>query len=580
MAGLPVLVGWVYLYVSEMWWIFAATLGAMILALILYMRNLAGVLTPLLVSAVSAVWAFGFVGWIGHSVEPLTMVVPVLLVARSFSHSIQVTERYYEILHSTGEPISAAENALSALLAPGTLGIITDAAALLLIGVTPIPMMEKFALFCGFWALSMFPANVLLSPVLLSVLPAPRNVNLVVSPSERTGLHTLIAMFLSQVARFSYGRRRRLTGIGLITVFAAGAIGVDRLMVGSDADGSPLLWEDAHYNQAVREINRRFAGMNTLELVFEAGDRAAVRSSDAVHAMHALQRHLESLPDAPAATFSLADYLPELNRLFSGGNPKWLPLDRGEGKLDGVIDWLLFRPGSNPKQFSHVLNLDSGHGVVRVWQKDLRPDTLERTVTQARSAIDSVGVDHGRFRIRLGSGNIALEQAVNETVAKSERIMLFLLIGVILLTCSVAYRSAMAGVVLLVPVIVSNLLLVLAMVFLGIGLSIHTLPITAIGIGIGIDYGIYLLSRLCEEARREADLGAAIDRAVGTSGMAIFFTATVVLIGLLPWYFLSELKFQADMGLLLTLVMMINMIVALIVVPYTVRLLKPRFVSG
>ena len=137
--------------------------------------------------------------------------------------------------------------------------------------------------------------------------------------------------------------------------------------------------------------------------------------------------------------------------------------------------------------------------------------------------------------------------------------------AVILFTCSVAYGSILAGILLLIPVNLSNLMLGSVMVLMGIGLDVNTLPIAAIGIGVGIDYGIYLLSRICEECSGDDDYGAAIQTAVMTTGKAIFFTATIVLISILPWYFLSGLKFLADMGLLLVLVMLINMAVALMV---------------
>ena len=96
---------------------------------------------------------------------------------------------------------------------------------------------------------------------------------------------------------------------------------------------------------------------------------------------------------------------------------------------------------------------------------------------------------------------------------------------------------------------------------------------------VGIDYGIYLLSRICEEHQAHDDYGKAIDAAVTTTGKAIFFTATIVLVGILPWYFLSSLKFLADMGLLLVLIMMINMVIALVVVPLLVYLGRPKFVT-
>jgi predicted RND superfamily exporter protein len=114
---------------------------------------------------------------------------------------------------------------------------------------------------------------------------------------------------------------------------------------------------------------------------------------------------------------------------------------------------------------------------------------------------------------------------------------------------------------------------------MGIGLDVNTLPITAIGVGVGIDYGIYLLSRICEEYNSSEDVGLSIERAIATTGKAIFFTATIVLIAILPWYFLSGLKFLADMGLLLVMVMLINMLVALVLLPLEIWLVKPRFLK-
>src|SRR3546814_13710939 len=55
------------------------------------------IVTPIVTSLVAAVWGFGFVGWLKSPIEPLLMIVPLLLVARSFSHCVQFTERYYEI---------------------------------------------------------------------------------------------------------------------------------------------------------------------------------------------------------------------------------------------------------------------------------------------------------------------------------------------------------------------------------------------------------------------------------------------------------------------------------------------------
>ena len=113
------------------------------------------------------------------------------------------------------------------------------------------------------------------------------------------------------------------------------------------------------------------------------------------------------------------------------------------------------------------------------------------------------------------------------------------------------------------------------------GLDVNSLPILAIGIGVGIDYGIYLLTRICEEYHlAHRNIGEAIRVALTTCGKAIFFTASLMTIGLAPWYFLSELKFLADMGLLLVVVMLINMVLALLLLPLLVYLVRPKFLDA
>ncbi|MEQ8493455.1 MAG: MMPL family transporter, partial [Gammaproteobacteria bacterium] len=121
---------------------------------------------------------------------------------------------------------------------------------------------------------------------------------------------------------------------------------------------------------------------------------------------------------------------------------------------------------------------------------------------------------------------------------------------------------------------------VAAMHLVGVGLDINAGIVAVMGVGVGIDYGIYLLSRICEEySAQEHDLGRALVAALTTTGKAIMFTASIMLLGIVPWYFLSDLKFMADMGLLLVVVMIINMVLSLVVLPLLVWYIKPKFLA-
>ena len=582
-AGQPILTGWVYSHQTAMLSIFAITAFALFLALVIYMSNVAGVVTPVLTSVIAAIWGFGFVGWIGDPIEPLIMVVPLLLVARSFSHCVQFIERFYEIYDEIGDKKKAAEEALGVMMAPGLLGIVTDAAGLFLIIVAPIPAMERFAIFCGFWALILFPTNVLVSPLILSLLPEPKNVKKIIGGQQAAGRgwHRSIRMMLSGISKLSHGRRARFTAITISCMLIFSVTQVMQIKVGNPVEGSNLLWQDSEYNVAVSEINKNFAGLNTLEVVFEAKDQnnpsRVARQFETVFSMLSLQKQLEKGEQPPVATLSFADYLPEANRLFSGGHPKWAPIDHNQMAVTAASNAVMI--GTGPKAFLHVTDFVQQNATVSLWYKDNKQETVDRALAQANEALAQIGVDHDAFRIRLGTGTIALQQSINDTVDYYQWIILGLLNLVILVTCGLAYRSVVAAVLLLIPVNVSNLFLGAVLVQMGIGLDVNTLPITAIGVGVGIDYGIYLLSRICEEYNSSEDVGLSIERAIATTGKAIFFTATIVLIAILPWYFLSGLKFLADMGLLLVMVMLINMLVALVLLPLEIWLVKPRFLK-
>ena len=582
-AGQPILTGWVYKYEEQMLGIFALTGFALIASLILYMRNVAGVVVPLTTSIVAAIWGFGFVGWINAPIEPLILVVPLLLVARSFSHGVQFIERYYEIYYHVRDKKKSAEIALSVMMAPGTLGIVTDAAGLFLIAIAPIPAMERFALFCGFWALILVPCSVFLAPLLVSFLPEPKNVKKIIgADGSQQGLHLWIKHILQRIAKLTYGKVAPITATVVGVMFATSFIITLDIKVGNPVEGSSLLFEDSEYNEAVSKINSHFPGLNTLEIVFEAKDpnnaNRVARQADTIFAMNELQRLLEKQEFPPAATLSFADYLPEANRLFSGGNPKWAPLDHNNAAVSAAGGAVMV--GTSPTAFAHVTDFVQQNATVSLWFKDNKQETVDIALEQAREAIDKIGADHEEFRVRLGTGTIALQQSINDTVDLYQWYILAALNLVILIACSYAYRSLTAGILLMIPVNMSNIFLASVMVKMDIGLDVNTLPIAAIGIGVGIDYGIYLLSRICEEWQEHKDYGLANLASIATTGKAIFFTSTIVLIGILPWYFLSELKFLADMGLLLVMVMFINMIIALVVLPLLVWLIKPSFVRS
>ena len=574
-AGQPMLTGWVYNYQKEMYFIFALGLLAMGFFLVLHFRNIAGVVTPLVVGIVSAIWGFGFAGLLGYNLDPLIIVVPVLLVARALSHSVQMCERYFEIYSQVGDVRKASVDSLVSLFPPGVVGIICDAAGLFIIAIAPIRLIEKLAYVCGLWSLSLIITAVVLTFLMLSYLPPPRNVQKVVLSSARQD--GLLYRTFSFMAIFSSTRRWSIATclfFLLVSVFC-GWWALHRA-VGDVNPGTPILWPDSPYNTAIRKINERFAGFDVLQVVIE-GKPESIKTRDGLDLMQSFQRYMERDPEV-GATFSYSDQVSQVNRLFHGGFPKWGVVP--DNDVDSAMIFQLSMTGASPGDFDRLFTRDFSAGNVTVWYKDHRGETVERALRRAanfsQASKDNGGSD---LKVRLASGTIGLLGALNETIGKLEILTVVLISLVIFAVTTFIYRSFVAGLLLTIVSNTAYLITSALMYYLEIGLDVNTLPIGAVGMGIGIDYNIYLMSRMCEEYRSNPNYSKLIPASIFTTGKAIFFTATTMVVGIILWYFMSSLRFQAEMGLLLSAVMLAHVILALFFQAAFMMILQPKFIQ-
>ena len=130
-------------------------------------------------------------------------------------------------------------------------------------------------------------------------------------------------------------------------------------------------------------------------------------------------------------------------------------------------------------------------------------------------------------------------------------------------------------IVALVPLIITSMLCEALMVVLGIGIKVATLPVIALGVGIGVDYALSLLSIQLANQRNGDSLAVAYAKALRFTGKIVGLIGLTLAAGVCTWVF-SPIKFQADMGILLTFMFLWNMIGALILIPALSRFLMHK----
>ncbi|MGQ0384151.1 MAG: MMPL family transporter, partial [Gammaproteobacteria bacterium] len=211
-----------------------------------------------------------------------------------------------------------------------------------------------------------------------------------------------------------------------------------------------------------------------------------------------------------------------------------------------------------------LLNRDCSVMPVMLFLSDHRAETIERVV----AAVKVYRTRHPAEDVtyRLATANVGVMAAQNEEVEAKEFMILGWVFAAVTIMCLVNFRSVIGTVMVIVPLLLVSILVYAVMAFVGIGLKVNTLPMVALGAGIGVDYGIYLFSRMQEFLNRGESVQQAYLGALRVTGAAIFFTGVTLAIGVATWVF-SPLKFQADVGLMLTFMFLVNMLGAMILLP-------------
>ena len=211
---------------------------------------------------------------------------------------------------------------------------------------------------------------------------------------------------------------------------------------------------------------------------------------------------------------------------------------------------------------------------VSVYTTDHKAETIERVIDAVKE-FDAANRNE-RIAFRLASGNVGVMAATNEEVEASQFPILAYVYGAVIVLCLLSFRSISATVCIIVPLAVVSLLAYALMALLQIGLKVSTLPVVALGVGIGVDYGIYIYGRLRTHLEEGLDFAAAYERTLATTGAGVVLTGLTLAAGVATWI-VAPLKFQADMGTVLTFMFLVNMVGAVVLLPALgAWLVRPR----
>ncbi|MAY39253.1 MULTISPECIES: MMPL family transporter [Spongiibacter] len=569
-TGQPVLVGWAYTYMDQILQIFAFTVLTMLALLIFHFRKAYGVLIPLGGVLISTVWGLGIISLLGYNLDPLGLVIPFLIAARAMSHGVQLVERYYAEAASSGNGPAAAKATFDSLFRPGSLGVVSDAIGLLLIAVGSIPLNTHLGIYASMWAITVVFSVLIGVPLLLSILPTPREPRL-----KETILRHIGASSSRIVSRPGSARTLLLIAAAAVVLGMAAASNVQ---IGDSEPGSPILYPDHDYNISSRVVNERFPGSEELYVVAETDEKGGLKRPEVLKALAAFQAHMLTDPGVGGAK-GLPDLIQQVNRLMHNNDPRWYQIPHDERYVGGLM-FTYMASSPIPGALDEFNNTDDQVANLVFYYKDRQGETIRRAIHMAKQWIDEHGDEVEGLTIKLAGGTLGVAAAMNESAYQTNLIVLPLVFLLIFAFVTLFYTSWHAGLMMLLAMLFATTLTYAYMGLSGLNIDINTVPVIAVGIGVGIDYSIYMMDRIREEMAKCRDLAHSVQQAISTTGMAISFTALTLMAGIVMWVIFSDLRFQSDSALLLCVMIVINGITAMLLVPSWVLRFQPRFITA
>ena len=522
------------------------------LMLWLYSRSWRLTLVALAVALLPVVWLLGLLPLLGLGIDPMSILVPFLIFSIGVSHAVQMTNAWKQDVLAGSSSVQAAHSAFCKIFIPGSLALLMNALGFGVIMLIDIPIVHELGVTACIGVMLMIITNKLMLPIILSYLKLEPSA--LARGLKAVGGRHALWWRLSALAEPKPALSVFVISLLLLGV---GAYKARDLAVGDIGVGAPELRADSRYNQDNQKIINSYSiGLDVMSVFVQVkGIEEGCLAPQVMRAIESFDFQMRSVPGVQSVQ-SVAGKGKNVIAGNNEGNPRWSAIPGSErGLSQGARAYMpddgLVTEGCQRMQ-------------ILVFLTDHEGATVSHVVKETQRII--AGLQSPEVQFLMAGGNVGVMAASNEAVKQAEVVMLAALFGSVALFCWLTLGSFRAVLCILVPLAIVAILCNALMATLGIGLKVATLPVMALGVGVGVDYGIYLYERIAHEMADGKDLRNAFYQAMCQRGTAAVFTALTMSIGVCTWAF-APLKFQADMGVLLSFMFLVNVLGAIFLLP-------------
>jgi len=561
-VGFAMVVGDMINGIGEVLAFFAVSILIAAVMLFWYTRCVRSTFLVVTASLVAVTWQMGLLPLLGFDLNPYSVLVPFLVFAIGMSHGAQKMNGVMQDIGRGTHPLIAARYTFRRLFLAGFAALTCDAASFAVLMTIRIEAIRELAIIASLGVAILIFTNLIMLPMLLSYTGVSRTAaarSLRSETADETGRvsHPLWNFF-------DLFTQRRYAIMAISGAVVLGCIGwtVGRhVQVGDLNPGAPELRQDSQYNKDNAFILSHYATASDIFVVMVDTKPGDCTDYKVVSEIDALEWQLDQMPQVKS-TESMASFAAQTTMLMTESSPKWDALDLT------MKDYAVYIP-------ARLQNSYCSFTPIYVSLVDHKAGTLTAVVNAVQNFAGNPANQSPEFKISMAGGNAGIDAATNIVIEQANSQMLYLVYAAVIIFCFITFRSWRAVLCAVLPLILTSILSQALMVMLHIGIKVATLPVIALGVGIGVDYALYVLSICLKQLRDGATLSMAYHRTLLFTGKVVLLTGFTLAAGVVTWVF-APIKFQADMGLLLSFMFVWNMLGALILLPSLAYFLLPQ----
>jgi predicted RND superfamily exporter protein len=563
-SGFAMVLGDMIDSIHEILYFFLISLIITTATLFVYTRCIRSTALVVCASMTAVVWQMGFLSLLHLDLTPYSVLVPFLVFAIGMSHGAQKMNGVMQDIGRGTHRLVAARYTFRRLFLAGFVALICDADSFAVLTAIKIGAIRQLAEIATIGVALLVITNLIFIPITLSYIGVNKKAAIRSLKSAKVDSRETTHLGWKFLCLFTY---RNYALAAILIAIGIGGIGwsVGRhVQIGDLHAGAPELRQDSQYNRDTAYIDQHYAASSDTLIVLVDTPANECLNYRVLSTMSRLEWQLKQMPQV-IATSSAAGFESFTMAAMTEGSPKWFGLAPNE---DLMYQSLAFIP-------RRLVNFGCSFTPLYISLSDHKAQTLNAVVTKLQGFINDPINQLAPFKMSLLGGTAGIDAATNIAVAQANSTMLIFIYIVVTIFCYIAFRSWRAVVCAILPLILTSILAQAIMVWLGIGIKVATLPVTALGVGIGVDYALYVLSILLKFLRAGMPLHQAYYETLITTGRVVLLTGFTLAVGVVTWVF-APIKFQADMGLLLSFMFLWNMLGAMILLPALASFLLVR----